>query len=401
MKRIGLVLIVVGLVLAAAASASAGGFAVSEQSASAGGIASAATARADDASAAWYNPAALADAGGWRIGFGILAAHPNLTAEAMDGSWQSSNESTWATPPHINASFADGDFAAGVAAGVPYGSGVTWPADWPGRFEIVRTKLEVFRASPFVAWRFGNWRVAGGLHVDRARMRVGRQLDFIDVEGDVAIDMDGTGWGVDAAVFYRASDRVDVGLSYKSRTGIDLSGGADFESPDAFSMKTADQNASARITIPDRIALGGRWQARDDLGVLADLEMTLWGVYDELVIDFANDATPDARQVNNWKTTVAVRTGAEWKFRPGWVGRAGVFFDPSPAQDDTLAPSSPDSSRTGVTLGASRALGDAWTVDVFAEHMQLLGRESRNENALEARYGGHAQLFGFGVRYQQ
>jgi long-chain fatty acid transport protein len=388
------------LILAATGSADAGGFAVAEQSATAGGTGSAGTARSDDASAAWYNPASLADAGGWRIGFGILAARPNLTAEAMDGSWQTENESTWATPPHINVSFAQGDFAAGVYAGVPFGSGVTWPTDWPGRFEVVRTKLEVFRAAPFVAWRFGKLRVSGGLHIDAARMRVGRQLDFIDVEGDVFIDMSGSGYGVDASVFYQAHPTVDVGLTFKSRTTFDLSGGADFEAPDAFSMKTADQHAKTEITTPDRIALGARWQ-HDQWAVLGDLEMTRWSLYEKVVIDFENEATPDATQTNNWQTTVTLRTGAEWRFLPGWTGRSGFYYDPSPAQDDTLAPSSPDSLRAGFTLGASRTLGADWTIDAFAEHMRLLGRESANDNALDARYRGSANLFGLGVRYQR
>ncbi len=398
MKRLGIILTVV---VAATTDASAGGFAVAEQSTTAAGTGSAGTARTDDASAAWYNPAALADSGGWRVGFGILAARPSLTARAMDGSWETENDGTWATPPHVNASFAQGDFAAGIALGVPFGSGVDWPADWPGRFEIVRSRLEVFRASPFVAWRLGKWRVAGGFHIDAARLRVGRQLDFIDVEGDVFIDMDGTGVGVDAAVFYQAHEDVDVGLSYKSRTSIDFAGGADFEAtPDAFSMKTVDQNATTHLTVPDRIALGAAWRT-GDWTVLGDLEMTLWGVYDELVIDFENEATPDAKQTNNWTTTVGLRAGTEWRFAPGWVGRGGAFYDPSPAQDDTIAPSSPDSSRIGVTIGASRAVGRDWHIDGFAEHQQLLGRTSQNEDSLDAEYIGHARMIGVGVRYQR
>src|SRR5690606_33403542 len=75
------VFIVIGLVLAGVATARAGGFAVAEQSAVAGGTAGASTARSDDAGAAWYNPAALTDGGGLRLGAGFLAAMPSLHAE--------------------------------------------------------------------------------------------------------------------------------------------------------------------------------------------------------------------------------------------------------------------------------------------------------------------------------
>ena len=397
-RAAGRALLAGALLLTTSTAARAGGFAIAEQSATAGGTASAGTARDGDAGAAWYNPAALADGAGWHLGVGMLAARPSLHAEAMDSSWQTDNQASWATPPQLAISVASGNFAAGVYAGVPFGSGVTWPTDWPGRFEIVRTQLEVFRAAPFVAWRFGKLRVSAGAHVDAARMRIGRQLDFIDTEGEVAIDMSGTGFGFDASAFYRAHRNVDVGVSYKSRTGLDLSGGADFESPDAFSEKTADQNASTSITTPDRIALGARYH-RGSWAALADVEITMWGVYDQLVIDFENDATPDVTQTNGWQTTVALRGGGEWSYR-GWTARGGLYYDPSPAQDENLAPSSPDSSRIGATLGASRALGTDWAVDLFAEHMRLLGREAANDNALDARYGGSANLVGLGVRYQ-
>lgn len=391
-------LMVAGLVLAAAGAARAGGFAVAEQSASAGGTAGAGTARADDASAAWYNPAALADDGGFRFGIGLLAARPSITATAGDGSWEQDAESRWSTPPHLHLSVAMGDLALGVAVGVPFGSGVSWPGDWQGRYEIVSTRLEVVRTAPFVAWRRGKLGVAAGLHLDAGRMRVNRKLDFIDVEGDVFIDMSGTGVGAHAAVFYQASDELALGATYKSRTTLQLDGGADFTAPDAFNMKTVDQNAGTELTLPDRFAVGARW-ARGELAVLGDLELTTWSVYDRLVIDFAEEQTPDAMQVNEWKTTLALRGGVEWQADADWLVRGGAFYDPSPARDDTAAPSSPDSTRVGATAGASYALG-GWSFDAFYEHMRLLGRDAANVNALDASYAGSAHLLGLGIRYQ-
>lgn len=389
----------VGATAARPGAAGAAGFAVAEQSAVAGGTAAAGTARDGDPSAAWYNPAALADDGGWRVGLGLLAARPSLTARAQDGSWETGNDAAWSTPPHLAASWARRDLAVGVFIGVPYGSGVTWPGDWPGRHEITRTRLEDLRVAPFVAWRSGRLRVAGGLHLDAAHLRVERRLDFIDMEGDVTIDLRGVGVGFDAALFWEATPRLDVGLSYKSRTTIPLSGEADFTAPDAFAGKTPDQRASSELTTPDRIALGVKWR-RGRFAVLADLELTFWGVHDELVVDFEHEATPDATQRYDWSHTLAGRAGAEWAFRPGWVGRGGAFFDPSPASAEALAPSSPDSSRVGLTLGVSRSLG-AWSVDAFYEYLALLERTSENQEALEASYGGHAHLVGVGVRYQR
>ncbi len=386
------------LLAALPVSAHAAGFAVAEQSATASGTAGAGAARQDDAGLAWYNPAALADAGGWRVGFGLTLAHPALSAQAMDGSWQSDSESAWSTPPHLDVSWAAGPLAVGMALGVPFGSGVSWPADWPGRHEIVRTQLEDFRAAPFVAWRLGSLRLAGGVHFDAGRLRVARKLDFIDVDGDVAIDMDGRGVGVDASAFWQAREDVDVGLVYRSRTQLAFSGGADFTAPDAFSEKTADQNARADMTLPDQLVLGLSWH-RGRWAALADAELTTWSVNDRLVIDFQNDQTPDPVQENGWTTTVALRGGGELRPSARLVLRAGAYYDPTPSPDDKLAPSSPDSTRVGATAGATYALTKAWSVDAFYESMWLVRRESTSMESLAASYGGSAQILGFGVRW--
>jgi long-chain fatty acid transport protein len=398
MKRhIPIALIAGGLVLAAAGSASAGGFALSEQSAVAGGTAGASTARDGDSGAAWYNPAALADGAGLRFGAGLLAALPSVHAEAMDGAWRTDSASSVSTPPQLHASFAHDGLAYGLAVGVPFGGGVTWPEDWPGRHEIISSRLEVVRAAPFVAFRWNKLRFAVGFHVDFGRMRIQRSLDFVDTEGDVHLDMDGRSYGFDLAAYYDVSRELAVGASFKSGGTLELAGGADFEAPDAFNMKTADQHVGTSLELPDRLAIGTRW-ARGKLAVLGDVEITNWSGYDSLVIDFENDVTPDTTLTTGWNTTVGVRTGAEYAVRPATIVRGGAFYDPSPAPDDNLAPSSPDSTRLGATVGVSHQLRTDVAVDAFYEYMHLRARETSSMDSLQARYGGRAQILGVGVR---
>lgn len=391
------------ILLAAPSPAAAGGFAVAEQSASAGGAGGTGAARSDDPSAAWYNPAALVDGAGVRIGAGLTAAMASLHAEAMDDSWSEETEQGASPLPSLQASWAGGDWAAGLSLGIPFGADVAWPEDWAGRHEIIASRILVVRAAPFVGWRRGPWRVAGGLHVDTGEMRLRRSLDFIDTEGDVQLSLRGTGVGLHLAAFLRAAERahshLDLGLTYKSRTSIDLAGEANFTTPDAFSLKAADQDASSSLTLPDRLTAGAAWQ-RGAWTFLADLELTAWQVRDRVVIDFSREETPDVTQQADWNATVTVRGGVEWRGGP-WVARGGLYRDPSPSPATTLSPSSPDSSRLGGSLGVGRALGASWALDAFYGFLRLDERASENPDSMAARYGGHAQLVGAGLRYQQ
>jgi len=376
-------------------SAYAGGLAVGEQNAVSAATGGAGAARDDDAGAAWHNPAALADGGDWRVGLSLAFAHPSLEARTNDGAW--STESKWSTPPHLDASYARDRWAAGIALGVPFGGGVAWPATWPGATQAVSSELIVLRAAPFFAYSFGDLRVAAGVHYDRGRLQIERNLDFIDTQGDVRLDLAGNGFGGDASLYYAPRADLGVGLAYRSRSTISFDGNANFTAPDAFSEKTPDQTAHTTMTMPDQLVLGGRWRS-GAVTAVADLEYTLWSVNEQTVVDFANDATPNAIQDNHWHDTLAVRAGAEYRLESIAL-RGGGYFDPSPVPAEHLTPSSPDSTRIAATAGVSWRFARAWSADMFGEHMWLLRRDTTSVDTMPASYGGTAIVVGAGVRW--
>jgi long-subunit fatty acid transport protein len=235
------------------------------------------------------------------------------------------------------------------------------------------------------------------VHVDAARLQIGRSLDFIDMEGDVAIDMSGRGTGLDAAAYWERPG-LSIGLAYRGGTRIDLDGGANFTAPDAFANKVPDQDARSRLALPDQLVVGARVQVAKSYTALADVEYSRWSTNDKLVVDFAEMQTPDVTQVTAWRDTVALRAGGEWT-RGRLVVRHGGYLEQSPAPPDRLAPSSPDSTRLGLTAGASWRFDRTLAVDAFIEAMWLLRRDTADAESLQASYGGTATLAGLGIRW--
>jgi len=380
-------------------SANAAGFAVAEQSPVAAGTGGAAVARTNDPSAAWYNPAALADGFGLRVGLGLTLALPAVEVEASDNTISGETDSPLSTPPHLYISYSASDWALGLSVNVPYASSTTWPDDWSGRFEAVYSRPQFFRLAPFFAYRIGPVSLSAGPHVDLGSLDVRRNLDFVDTEGSIRVLLSGAGVGGHASALWRISDWVAVGLSYKSRTRISLSGDADFTTPDEFSTKAFDQNATADLTLPDRITFGVN-VSLGDFNFMVDTEINLWDVYDRLVIDFESENTDDSVKPNDWSTTFTVRSGAEWTPLDYLTARLGIFYNPSPVPSNTLSPSSPDATRVGLTLGAGVKIWDIFFVDAFYEFLYLIPRTATGPDAPVARYNGTAHLFGFGLRFQ-
>lgn len=385
------------LLLALDTTTRAAGFLLVEQSSIAGGTGGAGTARSSDPAAAWYNPAALASGSGLRASAGLLVVVPSLGAHALDGSWEATTDGGPRLPPHLYLSYSRGPWAAGLAFNVPFGSGVIWPETWRGRYEIVLSSLQVFRLAPFFAWRLGRVRVGAGMHADVANLQIKRRLDFVDQEGRIALDLNDAGFGGHASIFVDILPGLVLGASYKSRTRLTLAGSARFDVPLSFSAKAHDQQATAEFTLPDLITLGGAYRPHPRWSVVLDLGITIWSVYQRLLVDFEDDATTDTEQINRWQSTLSVRTGAEVEVLPWLAARAGLLYDPSPVPEHTLAPNSPDSDRLGFTLGLGAALPWGLTIDAFYCYTHLLGQPSKNDENLRAEYDGRLQLFGVGV----
>ncbi|MCK6545859.1 outer membrane protein transport protein [Myxococcota bacterium] len=375
----------------------AAGLATTDRSVAAMGSGGAGSVRFDDPASSAYNPATGVMSTGLTGSVGLVLAAAAL--EARGDGFDVASDGAPALPPMLHLRWGDGDLAFGASLTVPFGSRVVWPSDWPGRFELTAARLTVLRASAFGALRFGPVAIAAGPFVDRGTLALERRIDLVETEGTTSIDTRATGVGASVAVLVHAHDGLDVGLAWQSRSTLSFSGWADFDVPPELRGRAYDQELSTRLRLPDRLTLGARWVATPELELVADLELVLWSTVDRLVLDFSGATTPDVDQPRAWETTIVPRLGAT--LRPSalaWLAvRAGVFVDPSPVPSATASPSSPDSTRIGVSAGASFALMPRLSIDVAYQLALMTGVRSELETASLAagvEYGGHVHLAG-------
>jgi long-chain fatty acid transport protein len=393
------------VVASLAGRARAAGPEIAEQSAVAGGTGGASTARSGEPGAAFYNPAALADGRGLRVGIGALFAVASLQARNASGApglpYDASTLTSPRAVPHAMVSYAYKSFVAGVSVHVPYASSVAWPARWPLRFETVESTVRVLRVAPFVGFRYEWLALAAGPQIDAGNLEVQKATNHVTEEGSAHLLLDGSGFGAQVALFAKPTERLSLGLSYKSRSVLRLKGDADFNVPKVFASGFPDQGVTARFRLPDRIALGGAY----DFGhtrLLGDLVYSTWSVNDELKFEFDRAETKPTTVKNAWRDTLAVRAGVEVDATSFLVVRGGAFIDgitgPA-APDETLAPNAPDATRVGVSAGAGLDATRWFGVDLFYSYLGLLERTSRSNDAPLATYTGHAHLLGVGLRF--
>jgi long-subunit fatty acid transport protein len=398
--------LVAGSVAAIApATVRAAGFELADQSVMAAGSGGAGTAREYDPAAAWYNPAALADGAGFRGSINLVLAIPRITTRATDPAYAptdqpTTNELGVATPFALNLGWSRGRWALGFYAGTSHGSEVTWPNGWWGRFDIASSSIRVVRAAPSAAVRLGRLRLGLGVHVDYAMMEIRRQLDFIDSEGSSHLRLSGLSAGADASIFWQALETLAIGLTYQSRTVINLGGEADFTVPDSFAGVAPDQRVSSTLSVPDRFALGFV-HVRGRVAFLGDVTLTLWSVRDTLKLDFSDPNTPDVVQPQRWRESFSLRGGVEGVVSSRVRLRGGAYYDHQAAPADTLAASGPDMARVGVTIGGSIQMHRALAADISYSVAFLLPRDSTSTDAIPASYSGQLHMIGIAFRAAQ
>ncbi len=375
----------------------AGGFAVAEQDAAVSGRAGAAVGSADDASAVHFNPAGLALVRDVSVVAGATAIVPSVTAKDPSTGVATSNVSGVKLPPHAYGAYGFGRWALGVGFNAPFGGGMQWPAQWPGRFTLTQMDLQVLAGHVAAAVKLTDELSVGvALTAYRVDVYLDKAIDFVDSEGRAQLGGGGWAFGGGLGVNWAPRKDLSLGLTGRLPAGASLSGRAHFDQvPGAFQSTLPDQEIKSKLTLPASLAVG----AKGDLGFLrlhGEVAYTFWSSFDSFQVQFSNATTPAVNEPRHWANAPTFRLGAEKDFGLTTL-RAGALLDFAASPADTLDPSLPDSTRLGFSLGVGRAFGPV-RGDFAYQFVAFLNRTSTGD-AFPAAYSANAHLFALSLRW--
>lgn len=392
----------------------ASGFGYYEHGAKATALAGAFVARADDASAVFYNPAGLAFNEGRSI---MVAFHPvKLSASASIMGMSTDTTTPFKPPASFFYSSNLKSFSYGLGVFLPYGLEVKWPEDWIGNQVSYRSYLSTYYIRPAIAFKLNeNFAIGGGVDIVYSKVSLSQknQLSIAPVLPTATIDtvIEGTGNGVGFTVgaLLKASDQFQIGAKYQHKVKIEYDGNVDFTpmatgSPivDGFvNGFLTDQNVKTTITMPAEFVVGAMIKANDKCNIEADIQWTGWSVYDELAISFDNAAL-DINDLNNWDDSWMFRIGGEYMLSEQLALRAGYIRDMSPTPDNTLKPLLPDADRNEVTMGIGyNSETESWGKMSLDLAFQYIKQDDRTSTfpRFPASYTSSAYIFGIGLGF--
>ncbi len=407
------------------------GYAIYEQGASVLGMAGAGTASVSDASANYFNPAALVRMGGkqlqlggsWlqtRTSFAGVGPYPGygVTEEMKTGNFY--------PPTGYWSARVGAKWAYGLGFNAPYGLGVDWknPDTFTDRAYVTKADLRslvgnlnvAYQATPTVS-------VAAGFDAIFASVELRRiepsgkpipggggapLLVRAHLKGDYT-----PGYTGNAALLWTPNADWTVGINYRASAKIKIDNGeADFAlqptGNPAVDAAAADslppkQHVSTELTMPSLVSVGVAWKPSPDWTWELDVNRTGWKQFKELALAF--DQTPALNTTVNEDYQDAWRVSIGGERRMTRVTyRLGYYFDQAAAPTKSVTTLLPDANRHGASVGLSWALGQrkAWTLDVYDLSVFVENRSTENQNShgFDGTYKSYVNASGLSLAYR-
>jgi len=369
---------------------------VPHQTARGVGISNALTASVNDASAVYYNPAALSQVDGNNIL--VSGSYINVVSSVENDGRKAVNkhDDNFLATLFANYHIPGTDLTLGVGTYTPFGLATTYEQDFT-RFAAQRSELKTIFVTPAVSWRpFPSVSLGGGLSFVHASGVFSRGLCFDRLsgcmppggilEGRLRLTDTANAFAYNLGLLVKPLESLKFGLSYRSRADLRFdSARVKFGGALVPSRVRADVRP---IPLPPVIDAGLFWQIHPNWGAEFVYEYTRWKEFKTFSATFSPTPRllgvvpiPSFSLPERWKSTSVLRFGGYYAPNRTWELRAGLTLDETPIPSRTLNPAIPGAD----LLTLNGGIGYKWdrvSVDVGYMAVFYKTRKVRN-NELE------------------
>lgn|GEM_PF-1334274 len=361
----------------------ASGFQVFSQDAKSIGLVDAGdAANADEASAAFYNPASMTHFDDITVSTGVtyigLKAQYNGCTDPDTCYVDVLNDNvhlpitgnvagdTDNYLPNFAIIVPAGDqFSFGFSVSVPFGLSTDYPANSEDESAAIvgdyatETSFKTINMNPSVAYAVSS------------KLSIGLGLDVLYGQAvydnnELQNDLSGWGCGYDLGLMYDLSSKTRVGLSYHSKINITATGDSTADNDIGVPATT---QASAFFPLPAYTSLGVTEQLTEKLKVLASVYYTQWDTLDTITLNNVAPGRETLLVPQDFKNTFFYSVGATYQVNPKLQVNTAIGFDKTPSQDGARDIRLPDSDRTSVGFGVSWQPSVRWTLDAGYQHI--------------------------------
>ncbi len=408
------------------------GYGIFEQGASAMGMAGAGTASVHDASAVFYNPAAIVRLDGHQIYLGDTWLMTNISFAGVEpypgfGATERMNTGNFFPPTlywthHLENRWKNWAYGAGINA--PFGLGVDWknPDQFTGRERVTKADVRTINGNLSLSYAPNDqWSIGVGydalfagveLHSMDELVAPGGGGGKLNIAHVILKSSHKPGYTWNAGGLWTPNPAWKVALNYRAQSHVAVTNGeATFTyvatgnaQLDAVVREglPANQTVASELRFPSILSLGVAWNPEPDWTWEVDANKTSWSWFQKLPLAFANNPELDQAITEDYQDSWRVNVGAEHRL-PKFTYRFGYYFDQAAAPTESVTPLLPDANRHGATAGLGLKLGKAkaWTLDLYelALFVEDRSTDGRNRDGFNGTYKSFINAAGVNLGY--
>jgi long-chain fatty acid transport protein len=375
--------------------AMAGGFQVNLASQRQIGMGHTGTGITTGTSSIFFNPGALSYIRENGVTVGANGIISKIAYRAPEGATEAQSDNPLGNPFSLYGAYKVDDLLTiGLGIYTPFGSTVNWGNEWNGRFSLNELSLKAIFIQPTVSYQLsekfgvgvGFVYAVGGVNLQRSiplENQAGK-------EGRAELDGSASGIGINTGIFYKPSDKLSFGLSYRSKVDMKVEdGNATFEAPSSLSTRfPAETTFDAKLPLPATLSLGIGIMPVENLTVAIDISRVGWSAYEKLRFNYAANVNGArfSESARNYEDAYIFRIGAEYNVSDVLAVRAGTYLDKTPVQDGYLTPETPDADSRGLSVGLGYKLSEKLALD--ASFLYINKKERTDTGALSGGISG-------------
>jgi long-chain fatty acid transport protein len=287
----------------------------------------------DDASAGFFNPAAMSrlDESEIMLTAGIIYPTMEFNVD-QGGALNGTGDGGDAGEPTPGGSLfyvhpLNDRWSLGLSGVALSGAGIDYDDDWAGRFQATEVDLLVIGLIPAISYRI-NDRLSVGVSVPvmygdlTLKVAVPNPLDPVNgPEGQAKISGDDVEVAVMVGAMFELSQRTRLGLIYQSKFDFEFDGDIEIDPPDF------EVGVDTELTFAPIVRFGLYHAFSDNLRGHMTLGWDGWSELDSVMLSTSSGGTALPR---DWHDTYHSAAGVEYDFAGRWSIQGGVAYDTSP-----------------------------------------------------------------------
>lgn len=346
----------------------------------------------NDASSAYFNPAAMVPLTSSQFMLGAQTILPYTNFSVKPGNTLSGDTGGNAglLTPGMSLFYSyeyNPCLKFGISFTTPYAGSLNYTNGWVGRYVIQQATFYALNLNPSVAFRVNDWFTAGvGVAVEYMNLQQTTALPIFGlVDGQINVKAENVSGGFNLGALFTPITGTEIGLAYRSQINHNLHGDLTF-------LRISDTpNTSIRMIMPHNLILSLNQKITPEASLLAEAGWSHWSSMRNSILHVAGYTATTPR---DWNDTYRVGLGGRYDVTCNLTLQAGASFDSSPTNTAHRLPDLPMDNQVRAGTGFQYAASKAINIGMSYEYMNMGRARIDNTSSNGTLKGSYWRNFG-------